>query len=94
MTKWYNWTNEVLSSVGIALGIDISTSKDVLGLVLVILNILVLLISLALKLVTWFKKAKEDGKITKEEIDEAIDIVNDSIKEIEKTKGEDENNAK
>ena len=94
MNKWYNWTNEVLSSVGIALGIDISTSKDVLGLVLVILNIIVLLVSLAIKLVSWFKKAKEDGKITKEEIDEAIDIVNDSLKEIEETKGEDENNAK
>ena len=42
------------------------------------------------KLFRWWKKAKADGKIDKEELDEAIEIVEDGIKDInEKTqKGE------
>ena len=82
-----NWINEVLSTAGIILGVDISLTKDILGIVLVILNILVLIISLCLKILAWWKKAKEDGKITEDEIQEGIDIINDSLKDI-KEKGE------
>ena len=82
-----NWLNEVLSTAGIILGVDISLTKDILGIVLVVLNILVLIISLCLKLLAWWKKAKEDGKITEDEIQEGIDIVNDSLKDIN-NKGE------
>ena len=77
-----NWLNEVLSTAGIILGVDISLTKDILGIVLVILNILVLIISLCLKLLAWWKKAKEDGKITDDEIQEGINIINDSLKDI------------
>lgn len=91
-----NWINEVLSTAGIILGVDISLTKDILGIVLVSLNILVLIISLCLKLLAWWKKAKEDGKITEDEIQEGIDIVNDSLKDINKEdkqpqKGENDN---
>lgn len=85
--KIRNWSNEVLSSVGTILGIDIITTKEVLGIVLIVVNIVVLIVSLMLKLITWYKEAKKDGKITKDEINEAIDIVNDSIEDI-KEKGE------
>ena len=64
--KATSWANEILSGIGIALGIDIATTKDFLGLILVGANILVLIISLVLKMIDWFKKAKEDGKITKQ----------------------------
>lgn len=91
-----NWINEVLSTAGIILGVDISLTKDILGIVLVSLNILVLIISLCLKLLAWWKKAKEDGKITEDEIQEGIDIINDSLKDINKEdkqpqKGENDN---
>lgn len=82
--KWYNWINEVLSGVGIVLGIDISSTKDVLGLILVILNIAVLVISLIIKIITWFKEAKKDGKITNEEIKDVLDILSGGIDDINK----------
>lgn len=85
--KIKNWSNEVLSSVGTILGIDIITTKEVLGIVLIVVNIVVLIVSLMLKLITWYKEAKKDGKITEDEINEAIDIVNSGIEDI-KEKGE------
>lgn len=39
-----------------------------------------------LPLVNWWRNARKDGKITKEEIDEAIDIVDDGLKEINQSK--------
>lgn len=85
--KIKNWSNEVLSSIGTILGIDIITTKEVLGIVLIVVNIIVLIVSLMLKLITWYKEAKKDGKITEDEINEAIDIVNSGIEDI-KEKGE------
>ena len=85
--KIKNWSNEVLSSIGTILGIDIITTKEVLGIVLIVVNIVVLIVSLMLKLITWYKEAKKDGKITEDEINEAIDIVNSGIEDI-KEKGE------
>lgn len=82
--KAISWANEILSGIGIALGIDIATTKDFLGLILVGANILVLIISLVLKMIDWFKKAKEDGKITKDEVKEGVDIVNSGIEDINK----------
>ena len=81
------WANEVLSGIGMILGIDIVTTKEVLGIALIVVNIIVLLVSLVLKLISWYKEAKKDGKITEDEIQEGIDIINDSLKDI-KEKGE------
>ena len=44
-------------------------------------SILASLVIIAFRLWAWWKKAKEDGKITKEEIDEAIDIIESERKE-------------
>ncbi|MBO7733474.1 MAG: hypothetical protein J6S67_12995 [Methanobrevibacter sp.] len=89
-----NWINEILSTIGIVLGVDISTTKDVFGLILVILNILVLIISLILKIISWYQKAKEDGKIDKEEIKEGIDIIVDGVKQIEESLPKDKEEEK
>lgn len=43
------------------------------------LTILTTLVTLAFTIYKWWKKAKEDGKIDKEEIDEFIDIMDDAI---------------
>lgn len=83
MNKWYNWLNETLSAAGIVVGADVlETASSVLGLVLIILNIAVLLISLTIKIVDWVKRAKADGKITKEEADELVDIVRDGVEDL------------
>lgn len=37
---------------------------------------------IVMPLISWYKKAKKDGKITKEEIEEVADIIKDGIDEI------------
>lgn len=83
MSKWYNWLNEALSSVGIVLGIDIATTNDILGLVLIILNIVVLVVSMTIKIIAWVKKVREDNKIDDNELKELIDIVDDTGNKID-----------
>ena len=87
--KWYSWINELLSCVGLAVGLDLTQTKEILGLVLVILNVVTLLISLGLKFVKWFRESFKDRKIDdkeKEELDELIDV---SVEELdEHIKGE------
>lgn len=78
MNKWYSWLNEVLSGVGLVLGIDLASTKEVLGLVLVVLNILVLIFSLGVKIYSWAIKAKQDGKIDKQELEELNSIVDEA----------------
>ncbi len=81
--------NELIGgSIGTALsavGTGLQTN-DVLQTISLIITIIGALISfIIVPLLTWYKNAKKDGKIDKEEIDEAIDIVVDGS---EKIKGE------
>lgn len=82
MNKLTNWINEGLSGVGVMLGISITETKEVLGLVLVILNILVLISSCVIKAIQWNKDAKADGRITKEELNELEEIIKDTGKQL------------
>ena len=54
-------------------------SQDVTQLILLILGIVSSVVSLAYTLWKWYRKAKADGKITADEIDEAADIINDHV---------------
>lgn len=56
-------------------------TTNIAQLILLILGILSSLVSLIYTLWKWYRKAKADGKITEDEIDEAIEIVNDHVKE-------------
>lgn len=56
-----------------------------LQIISMILTILSLTLSLILKLINWYKQAKADRKITKEEINEAVEITKDGIEEINET---------
>ena len=80
--------NEALSSVGIVLGIDIATTNDILGLVLIILNIVVLVVSMTIKIIAWVKKAREDNKIDDDELKELIDIVDETGNKIDDLRNE------
>ena len=94
MNKWYNWLNEALSSVGIALGINITETSEILGLVLLILNIAVLIVSMTLKIINWVKQSKEDGKITDDEIKDLEKIVTDTTTKIDDIRHENDKNDK
>ena len=56
-------------------------SQDVLQYILLGIGIISALFSLFVNIWTWWKKAKQDGKITKEELDELHDIVNKDNKD-------------
>lgn len=94
MNKWYNWLNEALSSVGIALGINVAETSEILGLVLLILNIAVLIVSMTLKIINWVKQSKEDGKITDDEIKDLEKIVTDTTTKIDDIRHENDKNDK
>ena len=82
MNRWHEWLNELLSCTGVALGVSISETKEVLGLILVILNIIILIISFGAKIFTWVKHSTEDGEITDEEMDQLEDIVEDAANKV------------
>lgn len=71
-----------------AVGTGIQTN-ELLQTISLILTILGTIITITMALLNWWKNAKKDGKIDKDEINEAIDIVNtgvDSIKDKTKEK--------
>ena len=55
-------------------------TNEILQIISFCLSILTSLVLLFFRLWSWWKKASADGKIEKEEIDEAIDIIEDHKK--------------
>lgn len=78
MNKVWNWLNEGLSGFGIMLGINISEANEIFGLVLVVMNIIILVLSFIIKAVSWTKDASKDGKITQDELHKLEEIVVDT----------------
>ena len=68
----------VLSSAGAMA--DVNEVLTIVSTIITILGGIMTLI--VIPLVTWYKRAKEDGKITKEELQEGIDIVKDGVEEL------------
>ena len=56
-----------------------------LQIISMILTILSLTLSLIIKLKNWYRQAKADRKITKEELNEAVEITKDGIEKINET---------
>ena len=62
-----------MSSVGAI--VDVNQVLSIISTIITIVGGIITLI--VIPLITWWKKAKEDGQITKEEIDEATQIIKD-----------------
>ena len=60
----------ILSATGTA-----TQTNEVLQTISLIITIIGGLLTIAMALVAWYNKAKKDGKIDKEEVKEAIDII-------------------
>lgn len=71
MFAWFG--NAITISAAIA-------SQDVLQVILLVVGVISACFSLFVNIYTWWLKAKADGKITKEEVDELTEIVNTSKK--------------
>lgn len=74
---------------GIAVGLGVAQLNQVMQIIQLTLGILATIISITFSLYKWWKKAKEDGKITEDEINEAIDIVNDALDDKDKKENKD-----
>ena len=75
-----------LSSTG-----AISNINEVLSIISYIFTILGGIITLiVIPLLTWWRKSKEDGKITQEEIQEGVDIIKHGVEQLEDKKDKDE----
>ena len=72
-----------VSGNGLMYVLTVTQTKEVFEIISLVLSILISLLIITSKLVVWFKKAKEDGKITKDELKEGIEILQDGKKEIE-----------
>ena len=76
-----------------AVGTSLQTS-EVLQIISLVLTIIGSLITIAMAITNWWKKAKADGKITSEEIQEGVQIIQDGIKTLKDKTQEDKEEKK
>lgn len=81
MTKIHELTGCVVGTSTSAVGTAIQTN-EVLQTVSLVLTIIGTIITTVSALYFWFKKAKADGKIDKEEIDEGVKILQEGTDKI------------
>lgn len=60
--------------------LSFTQTKEVFEIISLILSILISVLILISNIIGWYKKASEDGKIDKEEIDELVDIISETEK--------------
>lgn len=78
----------ILDAIGITF--TITQTEELFRLISVILVCLSTFFSLAYTLFNWWKKAKSDGHITKDELKDGAKIVNDHLKQLEDIKNKKE----
>lgn len=59
---------------------QLQTAESITAMICMVLGLLITIVcSIIIPLVKWWRKAKEDGKITDEELQEANDILNEGL---------------
>ena len=76
-----------------AVGTGIQTN-EILQTISIVLTIIGTLITITMAVVNWWKNAKKDGKITKEEIQEGVNIIKDGIDTLKDNSKDKEDNDK
>ena len=76
-----------------AVGTGLQTS-EVLQIISLVLTIIGSLITISMAIISWWKKAKADGKITSDEIQEGIKIVQDGLEDLKDKNKEDKEEDK
>lgn len=71
-----------ISGNGIMYILTVTQTKEVFELISLILSIAISVLIIVSKLVTWIKKSTADGKITSEEVKDAVDIVSNGVNDI------------
>ena len=71
----------ILSGVGAGLSLELL--QQIISIICTCIGaIIVLITSVLIPLVKWYKKSKEDGKITKEELEEGKEIISNGVETI------------
>lgn len=68
-------------------------TKEIFEIISLVLSILISILIIISKIINWYKQAKKDGKITSDEIKDAVDIIKDGAQDI-KDKIEDKEDNK
>ena len=82
---------EVIGLIGGTIGTSVSATgtaiqpNEILHTISLIITILGGIITIVFALVGWWQRAKQDGKIDKEEVKELIDIVQDGTENIKES---------
>lgn len=76
-----SWIGGIIGTSVSATGTALQTN-EVLQTISLIITILGGLITIVFALLGWYQKAKADGKITKDEIEEAVDIIKEGTEDI------------
>ena len=66
---------------GISTALTITQTNEVFQLIQLILSILAFLVTICFTIWKWHKKAKEDGKITIDEVEELFDNLENNIED-------------
>lgn len=75
-----NIVANILSAVSFLL--TAGQTNEIMQVVMLILSIISVIVSISFTLYKWYKEAKKDNKITKEEIKEGLSIIGDGVNEI------------
>ena len=62
--------------------IALTQVEEMLRIVGIVLSVIISILIIVDKIVTWWKKAKADGKITEDEIHEGIEIIKEGSEDI------------
>ena len=76
-----SWIGGIIGTSVSATGTALQTN-EVLQTISLIITILGGLITIVFALLGWYQKAKADGKIDKDEIEEAVDIIKEGTEDI------------
>ena len=67
---------------GLQYAISLAQVEDALRIAGIILSVIISILIIIDKIVSWWTKAKADGKITEDEIKEGVEIIKEGTKEI------------
>lgn len=75
---------EVVMATGVATCLtgSVSQTNETMQIINLVITCVVGVVTLAYTIYKWYKKAKSDGKITKEEVNELIEDVKEEINEL------------
>lgn len=91
----FSTLGNVLSILGVALTPqELESVEHITAIICMIVGLLITIVcSIIIPLIKWWKNAKADGKITEDEIQEGIEIIENGVNEL-KDKKEDKEDKK